>query len=110
MEIIEATEAFAALSQKTRLRIFRHLISAGDVGVSAGTLANVLDVLPNTLSTNLSILLKAKLVKRERQGRSIRYYADFDGISAMLRFLMRDCCGGRPELCSPFLSELERSA
>ena len=106
MEIKTALSAFSALSQETRLQIFRRLISAGNTGLPAGELATALDVLPNTLSTNLSILVQAGLVTRERQGRSIRYFADLEGVRMLLRYLMQDCCGGRADLCAPFLNEL----
>ena len=103
---MKATDAFSALSQEMRLRTFRSLIAAGRDGLRAGELAAALNVLPTTLATNLSILLQAGLVSKERQGRSIRYFADLDGIRSLLRYLMQDCCGGHPELCAPFLKEL----
>jgi len=110
MEITFAISAFSALSQEIRLRIFRELIATGNSGLAAGELSTTLDVLPNTLSTNLSILLQAGLVSRERQGRSIRYFADIKGIQRLLKYLMQDCCGGRPDLCVPFLNDLTRES
>jgi hypothetical protein len=29
------------------------------------------------------------------------YNAEYDEISELIRFLMEDCCSGRPEICSP---------
>jgi DNA-binding transcriptional ArsR family regulator len=106
MEVKSAIGAFAALSQETRLSVFRELISAGETGRAAGELSDKLGVLPNTLSTNLSILAHAGLVRRKREGRSIRYFAHFEGIRELLGFLMQDCCGGKSDLCQPVLDEL----
>ena len=101
-----ALSAFAALSQPTRLDVFRLLIKAGDVGMSAGDISQSLDVRQNTMSANLSILNRAGLIRNAREGRSIRYYANMDGMRGLLAFLMEDCCGGRPELCQPVINEL----
>ncbi|PTW63422.1 ArsR family transcriptional regulator [Breoghania corrubedonensis] len=98
--------AFAALSQPIRLDVFRLLIRAGHDGMAAGEIGTALDVRQNTLSSNLSILLNAGLVRNERQGRSIRYFADMDGLRRLLGFLLRDCCGGREDLCKPLIDEI----
>ena len=106
METENAIFAFSALSQKTRLDVLRLLIRKGEDGMAAGDIAGALASKANTMSANLSILLRAGLVRCEREGRSIRYFADFDGIRAILAFLMEDCCGGHPERCQPILDEL----
>ncbi|TCK98995.1 ArsR family transcriptional regulator [Shimia isoporae] len=106
MEKKSALSAFAALSQETRLDVFRLLIEAGDTGLVAGDIAETLDVKQNTLSANLSVLLNAGLVKNQREGRAIRYFADTNGLQGLLGFLLQDCCGGRPELCQPLIADL----
>lgn len=98
--------SFSALSQKTRLDVFRLLLKAGTEGLLAGELAERLAVRQNTMSANLTILLNAGLVRNERQGRSIRYFADIEAVRGLLGFLMEDCCGGRPELCQPIIDEI----
>ena len=75
----------------------------------AGEIGERLDVRQNTMSANLSVLLNAGLVRNQRQGRMIRYFADIGGIGSLLGFIMADCCGGRPELCQPVIDELVRS-
>jgi len=100
MDINAALNAFGALSQKTRLEVFRLLINAGPEGMSAGDIGEVLGVRQNTMSANLSVLLQAGLIRNEREGRSIRYFADLDGTKELLTYLMADCCGGHPELCA----------
>nr|WP_321455889.1 metalloregulator ArsR/SmtB family transcription factor [uncultured Cohaesibacter sp.] len=99
MDISEATTAFAALSQPTRLDVFRLLIKAGKVGHLSGEMGQILGVKQNTMSTNLNILLRAKLIRNEREGRSVRYFADMEGIAALIDYLLRDCCGGASEQC-----------
>jgi ArsR family transcriptional regulator len=106
MDETSALTAFSALSQPTRLAVLRALIQAGTDGLAAGELSTDLDVRQNTLSANLSILLNAGLVRNERQGRSIRYFVDIDGVRGLLRFLLQDCCGGQPDACAPLISEL----
>lgn len=106
MDRSTALAAFYALSQPTRLDVFRLLVRAGGDGMQAGQIAQVLGVRQNTLSANLSVLLNAGLVTNEREGRSIRYFADMSGVRGLLVFLMEDCCGGAPEICQPILDEI----
>lgn len=99
-----AIRAFAALSQDTRLAVFRLLIKSGLDGMGSGQIGQALGVKQNTMSQNLGILASAGLIRKEREGRVIRYFADFDGIATMMNFLMEDCCGGIPQLCAPTAS------
>lgn len=98
--------AFSALSQETRLDVFRLLVKAGETGVPAGEIAQRLGVRQNTMSANLAVLLSAGLVRNERHGRTILYFADFDALRGLLGFMLEDCCGGRPDLCRPIINEI----
>ena len=49
---------------------------------------------------------KAGLVASRRVGRSIRYSATYPALAALIQFLLRDCCQGRPEVCEPAVSAL----
>ena len=106
MDNIIALEMFAALSQPTRLQVVRFLIRQGPEGCAAGDIADHLDVRQNTMSANLKILHQSGLVGTERQGRSIRYFIRMEALRGLIGFLMKDCCGGRPEVCQPVLDEL----
>jgi len=106
MDNSQAIAAFAALAQPTRLDVFRLLVKAGGTGMSAGGIGEALGVKQNTMSANLAVLARSGLVRNEREGRTIRYHADIDGIRALLGFLMEDCCGGRAELCQPLIDEI----
>ncbi|WP_299657020.1 helix-turn-helix transcriptional regulator [uncultured Jannaschia sp.] len=106
MDTNAALSAFAALSQPTRLDTLRLLIKAGPDGMTAGRIGEVLEVRQNTLSANLTVLRNAGLVRNVREGRLIRYYVDFEGVSGLLRFLLEDCCGGEPALCQPLIDDI----
>ena len=106
MDKKDALLAFSALSQETRMDIFRLLVKSGSTGMLSGAISKALDARQNTVSTNLAILLTAGLIRNQREGRSVRYYADFEGIRGLLAFLMEDCCGGRAELCQPIIDEI----
>ncbi|MBR9865387.1 MAG: helix-turn-helix transcriptional regulator [Rhodobacteraceae bacterium] len=99
-------DAFAALGQPTRLDVFRLLIKAGETGMPAGDIGEALNVRQNTMSANLAILARSGLIRSTREGRSIRYFANMEGLRGLLAFLMEDCCGGSPELCQPVINEL----
>lgn len=101
-----ALAAFAALSQETRLDVFRLLVRAGNEGLLSGEIGEKLAVRQNTMSANLSILLHAGLVRNAREGRGVRYFANLDGMRALLAYLLEDCCGGQPELCQPVIDKI----
>jgi ArsR family transcriptional regulator, arsenate/arsenite/antimonite-responsive transcriptional repressor len=101
MDERQALCAFGALSQETRLRILRHLVIAGPEGLAAGTIADRVSVSASNVSFHLKELEQAALVSARRDSRSIIYTAMFDSLSGLLRFLMEDCCSGRPEICAP---------
>lgn len=106
MDKNSALDAFSALSQSTRLDVFRLLVRAGETGMTAGEISDTVGVRQNTMSANLAILARSSLIRNEREGRSIRYFVDMDGMRGLLGFLMEECCGGQPELCQPFIAEL----
>ncbi|MDE2465348.1 MAG: helix-turn-helix transcriptional regulator [Alphaproteobacteria bacterium] len=106
MDTIEALGAFAAFSQGTRLEVFRLLVAHEPEGLAAGDIARDLGVPHNTLSSHLAVLTRAGLIGAERHSRSIIYRAQLDAVRALAGFLIKDCCGGRPEICAPLVAEL----
>jgi DNA-binding transcriptional ArsR family regulator len=92
MDIEQATIAFGALSQETRLRVLRLLVKHGQAGAPAGSLSEALGIPHNTLSFHLSHMSNAGLVLSRRQGRSIIYQAHFALITDLVRFIVEDCC------------------
>ena len=95
MKLQAAVEALGALAQETRLSAFRLLVREGPEGLPAGEIAERLGVPPATLSFHLAHLERAGLVASTREGRSIRYAADFSGMQGLLTYLMQDCCRGK---------------
>ncbi|MFY9656617.1 MAG: metalloregulator ArsR/SmtB family transcription factor [Methylocystis sp.] len=106
MDDIEAIAALAALAQTTRLDTFRLLVTREPDGVPAGELARLMAVPQNTMSAHLSILARAGLVSSERHSRSIIYRADLARLRELTLFLLKDCCGGRPDVCAPLVADL----
>jgi ArsR family transcriptional regulator, arsenate/arsenite/antimonite-responsive transcriptional repressor len=94
-----ALAALAALGQPTRLEILQRLMRAEPDGLTAGTIGDLVGSRHNTLSSHLSILARSGLVRGTRNGRSIIYRANVDGIRGLISFLVTDCCAGHPELC-----------
>ena len=105
MDKEETILALAALAQPTRLDAFRLLVGHEPDGLPAGAVARMLAVPHNTMSTHLAVLARAGLIAAERQSRSIVYRADLDRFRRITLYLLDDCCGGRPEICTPSLDE-----
>ena len=99
MSAPHALSALAALGQPTRLEIFRLLMKREPGGLAAGAIADAIALPNNTLSTHLAIMARAGLVRGDRNGRSIIYHANVEGMRALMSFLVTDCCNGHPELC-----------
>jgi ArsR family transcriptional regulator, arsenate/arsenite/antimonite-responsive transcriptional repressor len=102
----QALDAFAALSQETRLRIVRLLVEAGPEGMSAGAVGEAVNASSSNASFHLSHLERAGLIQSRREARSIIYNAVYPAIVGLVAFLLRDCCRGRPEVCAPALAAL----
>lgn len=107
MDEKQALNVFDSLSQPTRLRIVRLLVTAGPEGMPAGAIGAAMDgASASRMSFHLGHLEQAGLVLSRREGRSIIYSAAYPALSALIQFLMRDCCQGRPEVCDPALAAL----
>ncbi|TGD94573.1 ArsR/SmtB family transcription factor [Methylobacterium nonmethylotrophicum] len=106
MDERQALSAFAALSQETRLRIVRLLVTAGPAGLAAGALAGEARVSSSNISFHLKELERSGLIQSRREGRSIIYRAAYPALSGLIQFLMRDCCQGHPEVCTPAVAAL----
>lgn len=110
METRFAVDGLAALAHEGRLAVFRLLVQAGPVGVKAGDIALAVGAHASTLSANLTVLSHAGLIEGRREGRAILYRARYDRMSALIAFLMQDCCNGAPEICAPLADLASRAA
>lgn len=97
-----AISVLSALAQPTRLEIFKLLLKREPVGIAAGGIADQVGTPHNTISTHLAILVRAGLLRSSREGRTIVYRADIEGMRTLIGFLLNDCCDGHPELCKLF--------
>ena len=94
MKTSSAVVALAALAQENRLEIFRLLVRTGAAGLPAGQIADKLGIAAPTLSFHLAQLKHAGLVHQRRDGRSLIYATNYDGMNALMGFLTENCCGG----------------
>jgi ArsR family transcriptional regulator, arsenate/arsenite/antimonite-responsive transcriptional repressor len=95
-----AIAVLAALAQPTRLAIFKLLLKHEPVGITAGVIADTVGAPHNTISTHLAILVRASLLRSARDGRTIVYRADVEGMRSLISYLVNDCCDGHPEICN----------
>lgn len=101
METKRAIQALGALAQDTRLDIFRLLVERGPEGLSAGLIAEKLELPASSLSFHLAQLNHAGLISRRRDRTSLIYSVDFEEMQALMGYLMDNCCGGNAAACLP---------
>ena len=87
-----ALESRCALSEESRLDIFRVLVQNGGGGFAAGSIAGHCKVPAPTCSFHLKELTKGGLLSCCRHGRSQIYTANFGAIRALLGYLTEHCC------------------
>ena len=109
MKTNEAIDALSAIAQDTRLETFRLLVKHEPGGLLAGEIARLLDVPHNTLSSHLATLARAGLVTAERRSRTMVYRVKLGTVRNLVMFLLKDCCNGQPELCSPLIDEIAKA-
>jgi ArsR family transcriptional regulator, arsenate/arsenite/antimonite-responsive transcriptional repressor len=87
MDISRATIIMSALAQPTRLRTYKLLLEAGEDGLASGAIAASVAAPQNTMSSHLTILTHAGLVRRQQEGRVVRYRAVRDEVAQIGPFL-----------------------
>lgn len=90
--------ALAALAQQTRLELVRLLVNSMPNGLTAGEIANRLNVPPASLSFHFRQLVSAGLLKPRRRSRFIYYTVDQPRVAAVLASLGDLCNGSASEL------------
>src|SRR5579862_6981007 len=103
MEKKAALDALSALSQETRLDLFRLLVTVGPEGLAAGVIADRLGVLPSSLTFHLNHLVRAGLITQRRLSRQLIYSAEYGAMNDLLAYLTENCCQGAScaPLCDP---------
>lgn len=112
MKTPEAIRALAALSQETRLAIYRLLVQQGPEGLAAGTIAERVDVASATLSFHLKEMAHAGLVTTRQDGRFIFYSANYAVMNSLIGYLTENCCRGQGCLpaCVPAVAPQRKRA
>lgn len=90
----DALTALAALSQETRLGIYRLLVEKGPEGMQVSAIAEALSLANATLSFHLKELTHAGLLVARPNGRAIIYSANFATMTALVDYLTENCCAG----------------
>ena len=106
MESTSAIAALEALSNATRLEVFRLLVRAGPAGLAAGDISERLGVVQNTMSSHLHKLTSAGIINRRRESRHIIYAVEFGTVRELILFLLEDCCAGSAAVCEPIAESL----
>lgn len=92
METLQALAALSALSQETRLAIYRLLVEHGQEGLAAGAIAERLELPAATLSFHLKELSSAGLIVARQEGRFIWYRPDFGAVTDLIVYMTENCC------------------
>ena len=69
-------------------------------------MARLVEAPQNTVSTHLGILARTGLIVGGRQSRLIVYRANLERFREVALYLLKDCCGGRADLCAPLIADL----
>ena len=96
--------SFASLAL-TRLDVLRLLIEHEPDGLPAGDIARRMAV-PLTPCRHTWRSVRAGLIEAEQHNQSIIYQAKLDADAPLAGYLVKDCCGGRPEICAPLIADL----
>lgn len=110
MDSAHVIEALSGLANEHRLAVYRLLVQAGPEGLSAGAIAESLELPASSLSFHLAHLTRAGLILQRRESRSLIYSTDFEQMNALVAFLTENCCGGRScaPACAPAAAEHPR--
>ena len=92
----QLAEAFKALSNPNRLKIFLQLMNCCEPGsicstetvskCCVGELGNGLDIAASTLSHHIKELNRGGLIQMERRGQNVDCWIDTDTVKALTRF------------------------
>jgi DNA-binding transcriptional ArsR family regulator len=90
----DAAKCFGELGHIHRLEAYRLLVKAGPDGLTVGEIQQHLGVPKSTFSHHLDRLAQVGLITQQREGRSIRCFADCDLMGDLVGYLADECCAG----------------
>ncbi len=94
MDEVQAASGLSALGIRTRLRLFRLLVKAGEAGMNVGDIQALIEVPASTLAHHLATLARSGLVIQERRSREVISRADYGTTRALMGYLTEECCTG----------------
>jgi ArsR family transcriptional regulator, arsenate/arsenite/antimonite-responsive transcriptional repressor len=92
MKIDEAAARLEALGNPTRLKIYRALVRAGQLGQPVGKLQARLGIPASTLSHHLKSLIIVGLITQERDATTLICRANYPVMDGLIGFLTEECC------------------
>lgn len=92
MKLEIAARQLEALGNATRLKLYRALVRAGEEGLSVGRLQEKLEIAASTLSHHIRRLVETGLITQERQATTLICRAHYPSMSALIGFLVNECC------------------
>jgi DNA-binding transcriptional ArsR family regulator len=92
MVLDDAVAHLEALGNPTRLKIYRALVRAGEVGLSVGKLQQRLHIAPSTLSHHIKSLVIVGLIEQVRDATTLVCHANFKTMRDLVDFLVAECC------------------
>jgi DNA-binding transcriptional ArsR family regulator len=83
---------FDALSDPNRCKVFRIFVSQGKKGLCVSDVAKLLKISPSAASQHLKILAITGLLRKERDGQKVNYYASADDhlVQAIVEAVLQD--------------------
>lgn len=100
MDNKSAVILLSSIAQEARLDIFRTLAQVGTTGLSAGNIAEKLEIPNSTLSFHLKELSHAGLVSSRQESRFVYYSANYQAMNNLLVYLTENCCAGKQACCT----------
>ena len=92
VKIDEAAARLEALGNPTRLKIYRALVRAGELGQAVGKLQARLGIPASTLSHHLKTLLIVGLITQQRDATTLICRANYPVMKGLIGFLTEECC------------------
>ena len=92
MKLDDAAAHLEALGNPTRLKIYRTLVRAGDLGMPVGRLQEKLKIAPSTLSHHIKALMVVGLISQVREATTLVCHANYDVMRDLVDFLVAECC------------------
>lgn len=90
----DAARCFGELGHIHRLEAYRLLVKASPDGLTVGEIQQHLGLPKSTFSHHLERLAHVGLISQQREGRSIRCFADCARMDDLVRYLADECCTG----------------